>query len=79
MNLRNPWIVLCKAMIETLHNELWISCAFHGLLTLYALHKVWANMRIDMAIQWNLCIMDTLEPAKVSRLSRWPDFPGQFT
>ena len=33
----------------------------------------------NIVIQCNLCIMDTLGPTKVSRLSRCPDFPGQFT
>ena len=34
MNLRNPWIVLRKVMIDTLRNKPWIICAFHGLSTL---------------------------------------------
>ena len=31
MNLRNPWIVLRKVMIDILRNKPWIICAFHGL------------------------------------------------
>ena len=35
MDLRNPWIFLRKVLIDTLRNEVWIYCAFHGLSVRY--------------------------------------------
>ena len=35
MDLCNPWIVLCKVSIDTLHNKIWICCAFRGLSVQY--------------------------------------------
>ena len=50
MDLRNPWIVLRKILIDTLHNKVWICCAFHGLPSYYAQSMDLHNPRIVLPL-----------------------------